>query len=281
MRSHQLVAILLLAPAAEAFAWGDTGHRIICEIAFREVADQTRERIKALIRADADFARFSDSCIWPDHPRKRGPEHFVNLPRTAAGLAPGDACAGASACVVSAITADLAVLASPTAGDAEKARALKFVGHWVGDVHQPLHASFADDRGGNLVDVEGTCAANLHSAWDTCLVERTLGRDVPAIATKLVGEVTQEQKEQWNASDPAEWANESFRITTDPATRYCVREGGACSYDEGNEVLDQDEEHKAITVDTAYIETNGPVVRDRLRRAGVRLAHALDQSLGK
>ncbi len=48
--------------------------------------------------------------------------------------------------MVSAITADVGVLSSTTAGDAEKARALKFLGHWVGDVHQPLHVSFSRIR---------------------------------------------------------------------------------------------------------------------------------------
>src|SRR4051812_35280368 len=277
--------LLLLAPAPEALAWGDTGHEIICEIAFRELAPATREKVKALIRTDQDFTRFSEACTWPDHPRKRGPEHFLNLPRDAAGLAPGDTCAGATACVVSAIVADAGVLASATASDAEKLRALKFLGHWVGDVHQPLHVSFADDRGGNLVDTEGSCGsgerANLHAAWDTCLLERTLGRDVRSIATKLLAEITEEQKEQWAASDPAAWANESFQVATDPAVRYCAKEDGRCAYDEGNEVLDQDEEHKVVAIDAAYVEANGPVVRDRLKRAGIRLAHLLDQSLGQ
>jgi hypothetical protein len=277
--------LLLLAPAPEALAWGDTGHEIICEITFREVAPATRERIKVLIGTDQDFTRFSEACTWPDHPRKRGPAHFLNLPRDAAGLAPTDTCAGAGACVVSAIEHDLGVLSSPTAGEADKLKALKFLGHWVGDVHQPLHVSFADDRGGNLVDTEGSCGsgerANLHAAWDTCLLERTLGRDVRSIATKLLAEITEEQKEQWNASGPAEWANESFRITTDPASSYCFKEDGHCAYEEGNEVLDQDEEHKVVSIDAAYVEANGPVIRDRLKRAGTRLAHLLDRSLGQ
>jgi S1/P1 Nuclease len=43
---------------------------------------------------------------------------------------------------------------------------LKSVGHWVGDIHQPLHVSFVDDRGGNNIRVSGQCAGNLHATWD-------------------------------------------------------------------------------------------------------------------
>src|SRR5262249_13692747 len=76
----------------------------------------------------------------------------------------------------SAIAKDFAVLSSSAASDADKAASLKFLGHWVGDVHQPLHVSFEDDRGGNEINVVGDCRGNLHSAWDTCLVVEALKR---------------------------------------------------------------------------------------------------------
>ena len=108
------------------------------------------------------------------------------------------------------------MLSSPTSDDAARLKALKFLGHWVGDVHQPLHVSFEDDRGGNLIEVEGLCGsgqhANLHGAWDTCLLEQTLGRDVSAIASRLIAEVTPERKAEWTASGPAAWAEESFQV---------------------------------------------------------------------
>ena len=58
--------------------------------------------------------------------------------------------------------------------------ALKFLGHFVGDVHQPMHVSFQDDRGGNSVDTTGVCGSNLHSAWDTCLLKKAVGTDAAA-----------------------------------------------------------------------------------------------------
>ena len=76
---------------------------------------------------------------------------------------------------MTAIKRDFEVLSS-NASQAQKLASLKFLGHWVGDVYQPLHVSFEDDRGGNSVLVTGLCGANLHSAWDTCLVLKAVGR---------------------------------------------------------------------------------------------------------
>ena len=87
---------------------GDMDHKTICEIAFNAVNPSTRAVITALIQADRQFASFADASTWPDYPRKRADEHFVNLPRDATGLT--DACGEASECVESAIAKHFAVL---------------------------------------------------------------------------------------------------------------------------------------------------------------------------
>jgi hypothetical protein len=223
------VALVLfsLAPIPAALAWDGEGrgHRIVCELAFREVRDATRERIKRLMRTDPDFHRFSEACTWPDRRRKRPAEHYVNLPRHARGLDEADPCPRAGRCLLTAIEEDLAVLASPAASEAAKLAALKFLGHWVGDLHQPLHVGFADDRGGNVIETEGSCADGLHAAWDGCILKQTLGRDVSAVVARLQ-EITPAERAAWVASRPLDWANESFAITIHPATRYCVGGGG-------------------------------------------------------
>jgi hypothetical protein len=140
-------ALLLYSPAA--LAWGGLSHEAICELVFRELDETARQRVIALIQQDQEFTTFRASCNWADRPRQRATEHFVNLPRDATGL-DDDVCPLAEECEVSAIAHDFAVLASPNASDEEKLAALKFLGHWVGDIHQPLHAASRDDRGGQL-----------------------------------------------------------------------------------------------------------------------------------
>jgi hypothetical protein len=256
--------------AQDAWAWGDEGHKVVCEIAFRLVQPSTRAEIKKLISTDERFTSFSDSCTWPDHPRQRASEHFLNLPRDSDGLH-SESCPGASACVVTAIKKDFEVLSSNNANQAEKLASLKFLGHWVGDIHQPLHVSFEDDRGGNGILVAGECgASNLHSAWDTCLVVKAVGVDVAAAATDLMKSVTPAKIEEWTHTDPKDWANESFAIAEQAQTQYCVRQGASCDHPSGK-----------VQIDAAYVVTNAPIIREQLQKAGVRLAHMLDAALGK
>ena len=274
------IAIILLALSANSvLAWGDTAHRIICEIAFKELNSQARAEVKRLIRLDPVFFTFSGSCIWPDHPCKRSREHIVNLPRSATQLG-NDPCPLADKCVVTAIEVDLQIVADASATDASKLDALKFLGHWVGDVHQPMHVSFKDDRGGNRIKETGPCERNLHAVWDGCIVETKLGRDIRSIATDLRGSVTPAHRTQWKSTGPKTWANESFLITTSEAIGYCVNKDGACWYAADNKELDTDEAQRVVVVNDAYIERQLPTVKKRLTQAGVRLGHLLNHALG-
>jgi hypothetical protein len=274
------IAIILLALSSNSvLAWGETAHRIICEIAFKELNSQARAEVKRLIRLDPVFFTFSGSCIWPDHPRKRSREHFVNLPRSATQLE-NDSCPLVDKCVVMAIEVDLQIVADAGATDASKLDALKFLGHWVGDIHQPLHVSFRDDRGGNSIKVSGPCSRNLHAVWDSCIIETKLGTDIRNIATDLRGAVTPADRVQWNSTGPKTWANESFRITISKATGYCVKKDDACWYATDNNKLDRNEEKRMLVVDDAYIERQLPTIKERLTQAGVRLGHLLNHALG-
>jgi S1/P1 Nuclease len=124
--------------------------------------------VKRLLQHDPDFTLFSKACTWPDRPRKRASEHFVNLSRSATRIE-DDPCPLDDRYVVTAIEADSAVLSQTSASEMDRLAALKFLGHWVGDVHQPLHVSFKDNRGGNAIVEQGPCGDDLHSVWDTCI----------------------------------------------------------------------------------------------------------------
>jgi S1/P1 Nuclease len=68
-----LACVLVLLLPGPALAWGDLGHRIICEIAFQELEPTARDRVKELIRRDPEFDTFADACSWPDHPGAERP----------------------------------------------------------------------------------------------------------------------------------------------------------------------------------------------------------------
>lgn len=255
----------------QTWAWGDEGHKVICEIAFRVAKPGTRAEIQRLLKTDTEFQRFSDSCIWPDHPRKRAAEHFVNLARDSRGLTADVMCPGAQECVLSAIQVELAYLYSKGGDDQAKLSALKLLRHWVGDVHQPLHVSFEDDKGGNNITVSRECQGKLHAAWDSCLVVKAVGADVAAAATELMKSITPAKIEEWSRSDPVVWANQSFAIAERARTKYCAQRGSSCEVPNPAKAK----------IDAAYVAANTPIVREQLQKAGVRLAHSLDAALAK
>jgi hypothetical protein len=265
-----LLVILLLGPfCGNALAWGDTAHQVICEVAFRLAKPATQAEVQRLINSDpaATFPDFSESCVLPDHPRIRASEHFLNLPRDSAGLT-SDQCPLAPGCVLTAILSDQKILASKSETDAKRLLALESLGHWVGDIHQPLHVSFEDDRGGNMISVSG-CARNLHAVWDNCLVDYAVGRDVAKAASSMMAMITPDMLNQWTSATPRDWANETFAIAKAVTTRYCVMHGPSC-----------DPSGEPFVTTSEYLESNKPVVREQLQKAAVRLARLLDTALG-
>jgi hypothetical protein len=306
-----LVVILMFGFSGKAMAWGPDGHHVVCRIAYDILAPDVRMKVDSLMAADTGghhYTSFADACTYADDVRSMGirpDDHFLNLSRTTKGVT-GPDCAGSASCVLTAIASDNAVLESTSASPAEKAKALKFLGHWLGDVHQPLHISFADDRGGNYIKASGGCgsAKKLHSAWDTCLVQYQgkLGHGaaigdvagtaqheavVFAYADRLRDALSAKQITAWATGEPWQWANESFQITRKPAVEYCVKKKKACQYSATLASLpplpkdhpESELPERTVSVDATYQAQWGPVVEKRLEMAGVRLAAMLTAAL--
>ena len=115
-------------------------------------------------------------------------------------------CPLADICLLTAIAANTAVLKDTTASDADKLAALKFLGHWMGDLHQPLHISFQDDRGGNEVEVIGPLHSRPARLWDTCLITRSMGPQAARIVASLRAELTDSDWQAWTQGDMMSWA---------------------------------------------------------------------------
>jgi hypothetical protein len=270
-----LATMVYLSFCGHAFAWGDTAHQVICEIAFRLAQPATQAEIQRLILSDpvAAYPDFSESCVYPDHPfpkkvRIRNLEHYINLPRDSNGIQ-SDECPTADLCVLTAIISDATILSSKTETDANRLVSLMSLGHWVGDIHQPMHVAFKDDRGGNYIKVTG-CPKNLHDVWDNCLVGYVVPDGVSKAVAALMQTITPEKQALWASPSPRIWANETFVLAKAPSTRYCVMHDQSCD----------PPADKTLTITNEYIETNKPVVREQLQKAGVRLAHLLDVAFG-
>src|SRR5262245_28510094 len=261
-----LVVMAVLATAGSAWAWGDVGHKVVCEIAFQELTGRARGEVVRLIRKDSQFRAFSDSCPWPDHPKQRETEHYINVPRDFVAFS-SDQCPERARCLFSAIRVDLQALTTPGGSDRTKLRSLKFLGHWIGDLHQPLHVSFADDRGGTkIVEDSGACAADLHSVWDWCIIEQTLGGNARGIARRLHETIASAERTAWRAGQVQDWATESLALAREASVRYCVQSGTVCAYDVGRPIYRPGSRGRVVKADATYVEAHKAAVVERLKQ---------------
>lgn len=292
-----IVMMISLGWGSQALAWGDSGHRTVCEIAFRNLTPVAKAEVTRLLRAHGAIlganplnAEYGWACTYPDHPAaagpgRRSPEHFANYPRTTLLVTAATGCGVAPICIISAIAADYAVLRSATATDLQRAAALVYLGHWFGDIHQPLHSSFEDDRGGNQIDSTGLCTFSLHSTWDTCILQaRALPgargvAEVRALAAQWSAQVSDADRAAWLSTEPWQWSAESYVVTLAPQTGYCVMVRTACQYSATQMAWATGQPQRSVAIDAAYMDWAMPIIQRRITQAGVRLAHRLNLAL--
>src|SRR5262245_12576426 len=122
---------------------------------------------------------------------------------------------------------------------------------------------------------------DLHSVWDTCLIERGLGEDPRTVAHTLLSDITAAQRANWTATPVVSWVNESFFVARMSSVQYCVSSATTCIYAPGNVTFQKGVTQRAVMVDAVYISMHEPLVTARLKQAGVRLAHLLNTTLGR
>jgi len=282
------IAIAIAASAAQpALAWGDKGHEIIASIARDRLTPTTRAWVDAILAKDTDTLTAPDMvsrATWADKWRDSGHRetaswHFVD--QELAGPDLKTACfdypeasdppsAGpAQDCVVDKIGEFAKELGDPATPDAERILALKYVLHFVGDVHQPLHASDNQDRGGNCVHVSlgERRTTNLHSFWDTGVLA-PLGGDPGTIAKTLEADITPDEAKAWAAVPPESWAEESYEAAK--ASAYTIDSPSGCASDVA-----------PIPLSAAYRTQALQVARLQIEKAGVRLATVLNAAAAR
>lgn len=294
MMRGMIIALLVLLAPAPAMAWGDQGHSLTCQIAYDLMTPKTRQAVDALIQQQAPrYRNFANACTYADDVKDtdgRRSQHFVNLHRDDSDLSEL-ACPVASTptdCLLFAIRQDYDVLRDPAASEAARSLSLLYLGHWIGDLHQPLHISFKDDIGGNDILTSGACGGGkLHSIWDTCIIVQRIYANKRGLAMvedprfitaalDLANAVSPSNRTAWQSGDPWQWANESFAITRRPDVRYCTPRSGSCWYDTARQTFHGGAK-RSLKIDAAYIDLFAPTVRSRLQMGGARLAWLLNR----
>ena len=279
-----IAALTIAAPPA--LAWGNLGHEVIAKIAYAHLTPASRAKVDALLAADADTLTapdFASRATWADKYRAEHREtaewHYVDIeldhPDLDAAcfghpkLAPGQPASQGPAhdCVTDKIEEFAAELRDPATPAAERVLALKFILHFVGDLHQPLHTADHMDRGGNCIDLSPSPdghANNLHAFWDTGVVY-ALGHSADEIAATLNAQITPAEASAWSRGDARTWAMESFQLAKREA--YALPDRPTCG------------DHRSVVLPGAY---GAAATRDaavQLEKAGVRLAALLNRSL--
>ncbi len=256
-----LAMLAVLAPVP-AIAWGTLGHRLVALLAEEELDPQARAEIIALLAGEPDpslagIANWADELRGsdPDLGRKSARWHYVNVGEHDCRYDAERDCPGGN-CVVEAIPAQTAILADRARSKQERLQALKFVVHFIGDVHQPMHAGYAHDRGGNdyQVNYEGK-GSNLHSLWDSGLLNHA-GLSEADWLQRLRAQPSPTQLSSTMTPPSVTWAEQSCAIATRPGV-----------YPNGH------------VLDWTYYATHLPIAESQLRLAGARLAQTLNMAL--
>ena len=279
---HRSIAVpLLLACIASTTlqAWNPQGHRLVALLATNHLAPMARQNVAWLL-GDSSPA---DVAVWADQYREDNIQtswwHFINIPPDATSYDRDRDCprqAGVLAggrgdrwrdCIVDRILYNQVRLANTSLDRVDRAVALKFLVHLIGDLHQPFHA-LGVERGGNDIPVSAfgsaTCSyedgtpypCNLHGIWDTVLIAHRGLNDQQYLA-ELERQIKQRRWDEVAIGSPAKWAMESHAL----AKVALLPPGGV--------------------VDEAYYRAQIPVVDERLALGGLRLAAWLNRSLAE
>jgi len=275
-------------PPGKVLAWGEECHRMVGDIANRYLQPKAREQVLALLKhdrlADGEPSRrrtLGEIASWADEikdyewGKKLGARHFDNVPLC--GKADYSRYCRGGRCASAQLARQLEILGDESEPLRRRNEALKWVVHLIGDIHQPLHAATRRDAGGNSVQVSffgerdnppyGTL--RLHTIWDVHTVQRLVSEKggESAIVSAPVGPA---EKAAWESGSVADWINESHEIAGNlvyPA----LPVASSCSL----------RIRGVVAIDGAYYSKAAPVIEAQIRKAGVRLAGILNESLGR
>jgi hypothetical protein len=265
MRSLFVVLALLIAPPA--WAWGVLGHQTAAYEAEALLTPQARKEIQRLLATEGsnDLASVS---VWADRMKNvipEGPRHTIQLPLNDEKYNPNAPyCSQKRLCLVKALDQYMETLGDRKRSDEERLRALKFVVHFVPEVHQPTHATRG--KGLQWVIFEGK-AWTINRLWQTVLLRRQ-ERNPEQLAKMIMADKSALVQAMGRPiGNPGQWAEESRDISRD----FIYKGPYGVPFQSGETRED------AVELPRDYAAKATPIINQRLRLAGVRLAAVLNQ----
>jgi len=223
--------------------------------------DSARAAVVEILGGDSDKA-FGEACNWPDTVRET-PQwewsarmNYVNIPRSARHYQRERDCPDGM-CVTEAILKYANELSRPELDTKRHWQAFAWLCHLTGDLHQPLHAGYRDDRGGNEVDVEYQGKPyNLHQFWDSVIIRERLGSGA-SWTRPYAGSSWNQAPATWSPQDTVSWTDESHALAADFA------------YPPGR------------VIDEQFADQSWLIIRQQWQKASQRLAQILNATVGE
>ncbi|WP_394130213.1 S1/P1 nuclease [Shewanella maritima] len=245
---------------SHAHAWGQNGHRIIGELAQKNLTQAAQDNINQLTLGES----LAQMSTWADEIRSNpnwhhaSPWHYVSIEddetwKTLDRNPKGD--------IIEGLKRFEKVLIDPKASQLEKWQALAFYVHFVGDIHQPLHVGYNHDHGGNKIKLKWFGEeTNLHSVWDTKLIEHQ--KLSYTEFTDFISRISDENMKNWVGKSYYDWADESKSLR-------------AAAYN-----LEKNRDGQPDLC-WQYVYDHTPTIKLRLQQAGIRLADKLNTLFAK
>jgi len=282
--------LVFIASSSPSFALGKLGHQVVCQLAFEHLSLTKQAQVSTLLNAipqrhkhlinNYNYKKpnspinFASACTWPDAIKRLEeyktyqPWHYMNVPRDHIYIRANDC---RKNCLPQAILKHQQVLAQTKSEvNWQRVQALLFLGHWLGDIHQPFHISFADDFGGNRVKFSHltTKCKNLHWYWDECILYKGRNSKAKWLAL-LTAKWHLHPQPNWQTEQVWQWAEESFQLVKSASLSYCqLNNQYSCQ-----KVADK------IRLPENYLQQHQVIMEQRLLLAAQRLTKILTTTL--
>ena len=249
-----IVIMLSLLWATPCKAWGSQGHRIVGALADLHLQPSLRKRYQTELGI-SDLAGIANWADQVKRERSQGPWHYLNLPPGERDYQRERDCPQGQ-CVLEKIFEFSTALKKPGQSQAKRKEALMYLVHFVGDLHQPLHVGYAQDRGGNDVVLNfREKKNNLHALWDEELLP-VCEQDISHCTRNLYERISPKDITHWTESSVTDWARESRVLVLEHVYAFENRD-----------------------LSQSYLEKSREIAAFRLSQAGIRLAHLLSDLL--
>eukprot|EP01006_Ploeotia_vitrea_P033625 TRINITY_DN65595_c2_g1_i1.p1 TRINITY_DN65595_c2_g1~~TRINITY_DN65595_c2_g1_i1.p1 ORF type:complete len:646 (-),score=322.72 TRINITY_DN65595_c2_g1_i1:280-2139(-) len=293
-------AVVLSAPAQAAPLWGFKGHEMIGAVAQSLLTPSASAAVNKLLKGDtmASVAPWADEVKYLAGWTWSKPLHFIDTPDWACNYVPSRDC-GDQQCVAGAILNYTGILEKHAARVVDGGpypppptdlplsdEAVRFLVHFVGDIHQPLHVSFGSDLGGNTIhgtyeglEAYGNFSVNLHALWDYDMIQTFMNTTFQGSQANYINYLYNQIQGPWR-SDAQEWTK-----CSKPGTAVCPGEWAneTAKYACTNAYVDVDGSviKNGFYLRYPYYHHNIGLINQQLAKAAVRLANVFNSILGK